>query len=60
MFSHLDEVEMTERCRKEHPLMGYSAENLINKKAEIKRSDVQPLFILMIMRLNQSALEVFT
>ena len=42
MFSHLDEVEMTERCRKEHPLMGYSAENLINEKAGIKRSDVQP------------------
>jgi hypothetical protein len=27
MFSHLDEVEMTERCRKEHGLMGISAED---------------------------------
>ena len=35
-------LEMTERCRKEHPLMGYSAEDLINEKAGIKRSDLQP------------------
>ena len=42
MFSHLDEVEMTERCRKEHGLMGISAEDLIDKDADISRSDVQP------------------
>jgi len=42
MFSHIDEVEMSERCRKEHPLMGFSAENLINEEAKINRSDVQP------------------
>ena len=42
MFSHLDEVEMTERCRKEHGLMGISAENLIDYEAEITRADVQP------------------
>ena len=42
MYSHLDEVEMTERCRKEHGLMGISAEDLISKKSEISRKDVQP------------------
>lgn len=43
MFSHLDEVEMTERCRKEHGLMGLSAEDLIDESAGISRADVQPL-----------------
>lgn len=42
MYSHLDEVEMTERCRKEHGLMGISAENLIAPDAGITRRDVQP------------------
>lgn len=42
MFSHLDEVEMTERCRKEHGLMGLSAEDLIDEAAGITRADVQP------------------
>ena len=42
MFSHLDEVEMTERCRKEHGLMGITAEHLINPDAGITRGDVQP------------------
>lgn len=41
MFSHLDEVEMTHRCRKEHALMGISAEDLINNKSEVLRSEVQ-------------------
>jgi N-acetyl sugar amidotransferase len=41
MFSHLDEVEMTERCRKEHPLMGISAEDLL-KSNTITRRDIQP------------------
>lgn len=41
MFSHLDEVEMTERCRKEHGLMGISAEDLIDSTAGITRGDVQ-------------------
>lgn len=30
MFSHLDEVEMTRKYRKEHDLMGLEAEDLIN------------------------------
>ena len=41
MFSHYDESEMTERCRKEHALMGFSAENLIRKKDPLVRSDIQ-------------------
>ena len=42
MFSHLDESEMTERCRKEHGLMGIAAEDLIDPKYNIKRMDIQP------------------
>jgi len=42
MFSHLDEVEMTERCRKEHGLMGIAAEDLIDEAAGVTRADVQP------------------
>ncbi|HMJ47603.1 MAG TPA: N-acetyl sugar amidotransferase [Ferruginibacter sp.] len=30
MFSHLDEVEMTRKYRKEHDLMGYEAEDLLD------------------------------
>ena len=30
MFSHLDEVEMTRKYRKEHDLMGYEAEDLVD------------------------------
>ncbi len=42
MFSHLDEVEMSHRCRKEHALMGISAEDLVHENSIITRSDVQP------------------
>ena len=42
MFSHLDEVEMTERCRKEHGLMGIASEDIINSEAGISRKDIQP------------------
>jgi len=31
MFSHLDEVEMTRKYRKEHDLMGYEAEDLVDE-----------------------------
>lgn len=41
MYSHLDEVEMTERCRKEHGLMGFAAEDLVSAEQGISRSDVQ-------------------
>lgn len=42
MFSHLDEVEMTERCRKEHGLMGIDAEHLVDPASGVTRADVQP------------------
>ena len=42
MYSHLDEVEMTERCRKEHGLMGIAAEDIVSAADGITRADVQP------------------
>ena len=41
MFSHLDEAEMTERCRNEHILMGIKPEDLITKSSGISRKDIQ-------------------
>ena len=41
MFSHLDEVEMTHRCRKEYALMGISAEDLVHSESKVLRSEVQ-------------------
>jgi N-acetyl sugar amidotransferase len=41
-FSHLDEVEMTEKIRKEHSLFGYDAKDMIDEKAGITKKDVQP------------------
>ena len=40
MFSHLDEVEMTRKYRKEHDLMGYEAEDLINDFDNITEKDI--------------------
>jgi hypothetical protein len=42
MFSHLDEAEMTERCRKEHGLMGIAAEDLLTAESGLARADIQP------------------
>lgn len=42
MFSHFNEVEMTERCRKEHGMMGVAAEDLIDSEAGVTRSDILP------------------
>jgi N-acetyl sugar amidotransferase len=42
MFSHLDEVEMTRKYRKEHDLMGYEAEDLIDDFDNITEQDVVP------------------
>jgi N-acetyl sugar amidotransferase len=42
MFSHLDEVEMTRRYRKEHDLMRYEAEDLINEIDNISKEDILP------------------
>ena len=40
MFSHLDEVEMTRKYRKEHDLMGYEAEDLIDDFDGIEENDI--------------------
>lgn len=42
MFSHEDEVEMTRKYRKEHDLMGYEAEDLLDGSAELRELDVLP------------------
>jgi N-acetyl sugar amidotransferase len=42
MFSHLDEVEMTRKYRKEHDLMGLEAEDLIDPFDGIKEVDMRP------------------
>jgi N-acetyl sugar amidotransferase len=42
MFSHLNEVEMTRKYRKEHDLMGYEAEDLIDDFDGIKEKDISP------------------
>jgi hypothetical protein len=42
MFSHLDEVEMTRKYRKEHDLMGYEAEDLISDSDGISERDIFP------------------
>ena len=42
MFSHLDEVEMTRKYRKEHDLMGLEAEDLIDAFDGIREQDIQP------------------
>lgn len=45
MFSHLDEVEMTRRYRKEHDLMGLEPEDILNEDQDIvKKHDITPLF----------------
>ncbi len=42
MFSHLNEVEMTRKYRKEHDLMGYEAEDLIDDFDGINEKDISP------------------
>ena len=42
MFSHLDEVEMTRKYRKEHDLMGYEAIDLINNLDNLTEHDIIP------------------
>jgi N-acetyl sugar amidotransferase len=41
MFSHLDEVEMTRKYRKEHDLMGFEAEDLIDDSMNLSKKDIQ-------------------
>ncbi len=40
MFSHLDEVEMTRKYRKEHDLMGFEAENLLEMSNDLTENDL--------------------
>jgi len=42
MFSHLDEVEMTRKYRKEHDLMGLEAEDLAAESDELSVDDLEP------------------
>lgn len=40
MFSHLDEVEMTRKYRKEHDLMGIEAEDLISEFDDVREEQI--------------------
>ena len=42
MFSHHDRVEMTRKYRKDHDLMGYEAEDLVNDIDNVTLDDVMP------------------
>jgi N-acetyl sugar amidotransferase len=42
MFSHIDEVEMTRKYRKEHDLMGLEAEDLAYQSQEVTLDDMEP------------------
>lgn len=41
MFSHLDEVEMTRKYRKNHDLMGYEAEDVLAAADDLSEADIQ-------------------
>lgn len=41
MFSHLDEVEMTRKYRKEHDLMGFEAEDLVKGAKDLTIDDME-------------------
>jgi N-acetyl sugar amidotransferase len=42
MFSHLHEVEMTRKYRKEHDLMGLEAADLLSQSPSLTAADVEP------------------
>ena len=44
MYSHLDEVEMSRKYRKDHDLMGLEAEDLVSEADNLPERDLQPLF----------------
>jgi len=44
MYSHLDEVEMTRKYRKNHDLMGVEAEDLASDAHGLKEEDLLPFF----------------
>jgi N-acetyl sugar amidotransferase len=43
MYSHVDEIEMTRRYRREHDLMGLEAEDLVGR-GDLAEADLQPFF----------------
>jgi N-acetyl sugar amidotransferase len=44
MFSHLDEVEMTRKYRKEHDLMGFEAEDLYGEMENLTEDHLSPFY----------------
>lgn len=42
MFSHTDEVEMTRKYRKDHDLMGWEAEDLLDETMNVTEDDIAP------------------
>lgn len=44
MFSHLDEVEMTRKYRKDHDLMGMEAEDLLKVSETLEEQDLEQYF----------------
>ncbi|MEA3347022.1 MAG: N-acetyl sugar amidotransferase, partial [Candidatus Auribacterota bacterium] len=44
MYSHMDEVEMTRKYRKDHDLMGYEAQELVKANKGISEDDVRQFF----------------
>lgn len=52
MFSHLDEVEMTRKYRKEHDLMGLEAEDLLDLSADLSIADLEPFLYPSDMELD--------
>ena len=44
MFSHLDEVEMTRKYRKDHDLMGLEPEDLLTEDNDLEESDLHQYF----------------
>ena len=53
MYSHLDEVEMTRRYRREHDLMGMEAEDLVGR-GEAGEPDLRPYFYPSDSALNRA------
>ena len=52
MYSHLDEVEMTRRYRKEHDLMGLEPEDLVGS-GELAERELMPFFYPSDNKINQ-------
>ncbi len=44
MFSHLDEVEMTRKYRKDHDLMGVEAQDLLRLSTDLTLNDMEQFF----------------